>query len=115
MLPRRDRFRPFAVSGRRTIAAIMLAFSLYTALSLVLAARTVHGSQNGAVVLQVAARQRTLAERYAKEVLLARVGEPSAAAPVAHALKRSAAAMLDGGTAPSVAGDDDEARLAPLR
>jgi len=115
MLGQRNRFRPFEVSGRRTIAAIMLAFGLYTALSLVLAARTVHGSRNGAVVLEVAARQRTLTERYAKEVLIARTGEPSAAETVADALERSAAVMLNGGTAPSVPGDDDEARLAPVR
>jgi PAS domain S-box-containing protein len=116
MLWQRDRrFRPFAASGRRTIAAIMLAFSLYTVVSLFLATRTAHRSRNDAVVLQVAARQRTLAERYTKEVLLARTGSPSAAGPVAHALKRSAAALLDGGVAPAVDGDDDGAELAPLR
>jgi len=109
----RNRFRPFAATGRRTIAAIMLAFTLYTVLSLILSSRTVDGSQNGAVVLQVAARQRTLAERYAKEVLVARTGGESAAGPIGHALKQTVAAMLSGGTAPAVAGDDDEARLAP--
>src|ERR1700741_3906326 len=41
-------------------------------------------------------------------------GAPSAAGPIAYDLKRSAAALLDGGVAPGVAGDDDELRLAPL-
>jgi PAS domain S-box-containing protein len=110
-----DRFRPFALSGRRTVAAIMLVFTLYTGLSLVLSARTVDRSQSRAEVLEIAARQRTLAEHYGKEVLLAQAGAPSAAASVARDLKRSVDAMLEGGLAPGVAGDDDEARLSPLR
>jgi hypothetical protein len=54
MLRTHDRFRPFAVSGRRTVGAIMLAFTLYTGLSLVLSARTADRSQSPAQVLQIA-------------------------------------------------------------
>jgi PAS domain S-box-containing protein len=115
MLRTHDRFRPFAVSGRRTVGAIMLAFTLYTGLSLVLSARTADRSQSPAQVLQIAARQRTLAERYAKEVLLALAGAPSSAPSVAHDLDQSVEAMLDGGFAPGVAGDDDEAHIAALQ
>ena len=107
-------FRPFGTSGRRTIAAIMLAFALYTGLSLVLSARTATRSENKATILEVAARQRTLTERYTKEVLLAADGAPSAARPIARDLELSAAALLDGGTAPEVAGDDDGLDLKPL-
>ena len=114
MYARHTRFRPFGASGRWTIAAIMLAFTLYTGLSLVLSARTATRSENKARVIEIAARQRTLTERYAKEVLLGARGSPSAAMPIAHDLKQSAAALLNGGTAPAVAGDDDEAELAPL-
>jgi PAS domain S-box-containing protein len=110
----RTRFRPFGATGRRTIAAIMVAFTLYTGLSLVLAARTATRSEHKARVIEVAARQRTLTERYAKEVLLGLTGSPSAAVPIANDLKQSAAALLDGGTAPGVAGDDDEVELSPL-
>ena len=114
MYGRHARFRPFGASGRWTIAAIMLAFTLYTGLSLVLSARTATHSENKARVIEIAARQRTLTERYAKEVLLATAGSPSAAVPIASDLKQSAAVLLDGGTAPAVAGDDDDAELVPL-
>ena len=110
----RTRFRPFGVNGRRTIAAIMLAFTLYTGLSLVLAARTATRSEHKARVIEVAARQRTLTERYAKEVLLGLAGYPSAAIPIAQDLKQSGAALLNGGTAPGVDGDDDQVVVAPL-
>jgi PAS domain S-box-containing protein len=106
--------RPFASSGRRTVAAIMLVFTLYTGLSLLLSAGTATRSENKARVLVVAARQRTLTERYANEVLLARDGAPSDADVIAFTLTRSARSLLDGGTVPEVAGDDDGVRLGPL-
>jgi PAS domain S-box-containing protein len=111
----RTHFRPFSTNGRWTIAGIMLVFALYSGLSLLLSERTTTGSEHKASVLEVAARQRTLTERYAKEVLLSMAGAPSASRPIAHDLKQSAAALLDGGVAPDVPGDDDELRLAPLR
>ncbi len=114
MYARHKRFRPFGANGRWTIAAIMLAFTFYTGLSLVLSARTAARSDNKARVIEIAARQRTLTERYAKEVLLAAAGYSSAATPIASDLKQSAAVLLDGGTAPAVAGDDDDAELVPL-
>jgi PAS domain S-box-containing protein len=109
------RFRPFKANGRRTVGGIMLVFALYTGVSLLLSARTAQRSNDQAKVLQIAARQRTLTERYAKEVLLALAGAPSAATPIAHDLEASATALLDGGTAPVVAGDDDGLVLAPLK
>jgi PAS domain S-box-containing protein len=114
MRARPAHFRPFSVSGRWTVAAIMVVFATYSGLSLLLSENTTRASEHKAAVLEVAARQRTLTERYTKEVLLAMSGAPSAAAPVADDLERSAAALLDGGVAPAVAGDDDELRLAPL-
>ena len=89
----------------------MLVFVVYTGLTLFLSEDTTRGSDHKAVVLEVAARQRTLTERYTKEVLLALEGSPSAAGPIAHDLKRSAAVLLDGGVAPEVAGDGDEQRV----
>src|SRR5438128_1692533 len=68
-------------------------------------------SQHRASVLEVAARQRTLAERYVVEVLLARAGAQADPTYTAGLLVRSATALLDGGKAPSVNGDDDETTL----
>jgi len=114
MRARRGQFRPFTISGRRTIAAIMLVFAVYTGLTLLLSERTTAGSGHKAAVLEVAARQRTLTERYAKEVLLGLDGSPSDAGPIAHVLKRTAIVLLNGGVAPGVAGDDDSQRVEPL-
>ena len=108
-------FQPYSSRGKRVVGAIILVFTLYTCLSLGLSARSASGSQNRADVLRIADRQRTLAERYEKEVLLARAGAPSAVDPVAHALEASVAVLLDGGLAPALPGDDDAKRIDPIR
>jgi diguanylate cyclase (GGDEF)-like protein/PAS domain S-box-containing protein len=107
----RPDFRPFASRGRRTIAAILVTFTFFSALSVTLSIWATKGSQNRASVIEVAARQRTLAERYVKEILLARDGSRVDPRYSAAILRRSAAALLQGGIAPAVYGDDDEARL----
>ncbi|MDP9256251.1 MAG: methyl-accepting chemotaxis protein [Actinomycetota bacterium] len=63
-------------------------------------------------MVEVAGRQRTLAERYVQEVLLARAGQQANPAHTASLLAASASALLDGGLAPAVNGDDDETVLA---
>ena len=68
-------FTPFSSRGRRKIAAILVTFALFSALSVALSIRTTSRSQHRAAVLEVAARQRTLAERYVKEVLLVPAGD----------------------------------------
>jgi diguanylate cyclase (GGDEF)-like protein/PAS domain S-box-containing protein len=110
MRPKRA-FKPFASRGRSTIVAILMTFALFSALSVVLSVRATAGSQHRASVIQVAARQRTLAERYVQEVLLVRAGEQADPAYTAGVLRHSARALLDGGTAPEVNGDDDETKL----
>jgi diguanylate cyclase (GGDEF)-like protein/PAS domain S-box-containing protein len=110
-MPKRPEFRPFASRGRRAIAAILVTFAVFSALALTLSIWTTKGSQHRATVIEVAARQRTLAERYVKEVLLARTGAQVDPNNTASILARSANALLDGGTAPSVYGDDDETKL----
>ena len=114
MRARHAHFRPFTVSGHKTIAAIMLAFALYTALSLMLSSGTATRSTDQADVLQIAARQRTLTERYTADVLLGLAGLPSAAVPIAHDLEQSGAALLDGGVAPGVAGWYHDVRIPAL-
>src|SRR5439155_15478888 len=72
---------------------------------------TTKGSQHRAAVVEVAARQRTLAERYVKEILLARAGARVDPQQTASVMAASAGALLNGGTAPAVWGDDDETTL----
>jgi len=104
-------FRPFAARGRKTIAAILVTFALFTAVSLTLSISATKRSQHRAAVVEVAARQRTLAERYVEEVLLARAGAQADPTYTAGLLVQSATALLDGGKAPPVNGDDDETML----
>ncbi len=111
---RHQEFRPFGGSSRRTLVAILLVFSLFTGLGLLLSQDAATKSSHQAAVFQVAARQRTLTERYAKEVLLAKAGSPSAERAVAKALKQSAGALLHGGMAPALSGDDDGVHVAAL-
>ena len=105
--------RPFATRGRSTVGAILVMFAIVSAASVSLSIRATERSQHRAAVVQVAARQRTLAERYVQEVLLAREGDHADPKALASILHDSALALLDGGTAPAVNGDDDELTLSP--
>jgi len=104
----RRTFSPFAGSARRPIAAILATFALSSAVTVGLSIWATSRSEHRAAVLQIAARQRTLAERYVKEVLLVRSGVAADPAATATDLRESADALLDGGLAPAVNGDDDE-------
>jgi diguanylate cyclase (GGDEF)-like protein/PAS domain S-box-containing protein len=106
-------FQPFTVRNRRTVALILLMFALYSALSVALSIRATGRSRHRAVVVQVAARQRTLAERYVTDVLLARDGGASDPGKTALLLTESADVLINGGAAPSVDGDDDATDLPP--
>jgi predicted nucleotide-binding protein (sugar kinase/HSP70/actin superfamily) len=108
---RRHNFRPLETRGRRTVAAILITFALVSALSIALSLRATGRSKHQAAVVQVAARQRTLAERYVNEVLLASTGRRSDPAAIAQVLVKSAHVLLNGGVAPAVNGDDDEMAL----
>jgi len=105
-------FRPFAVGSRRPIAAVLLTFALFSTVSVAFSIRATNRSQNRAAMVEVAARQRTLVERYVQEVLLARAREDAAPAYTAALLEKSAAVLLRGGKVPAVHGDDDETELA---
>ena len=104
----RGAFRPLQPRGRRAIAAILIVFALFSVLTVALSTRASSHSQNQATVVNVAARQRTLAERYVNEVLLVRSGHVADPAHTAQLLAESATVLLDGGVAPEVEGDDDE-------
>jgi diguanylate cyclase (GGDEF)-like protein/PAS domain S-box-containing protein len=110
---RRRAFKPFAARGRATIVGVLLTFALSSAVSVGLSVRTTSRSQHQAAAIEVAARQRTLAERYVKEVLLVRAGAQADPATTAATLSTSARVLLDGGDVPAVDGDDDESTLSP--
>jgi diguanylate cyclase (GGDEF)-like protein/PAS domain S-box-containing protein len=114
-MPRAHAFDPFSGRGRRSVAAILCTFALSSALSVGLSIWSTSGSRHQAAVVQVAARQRTLAERYIEEVLIARQGDQADPAIIAEALRRSANVLLDGGVAPPIDGDDDATKLSRAR
>ena len=107
----RRAFSPFAGSGRRPIAAILATFALSSAIAVGLSIWATSRSQHRATVLEIAARQRTLSERYVKEVLLVHSGAPTDPGATAAVLRESAHALLDGGLAPAVNGDDDDTEI----
>lgn len=104
-------FRPFVSGGGRTIAAIIVTFALISALSVTLSILTTQRSRGRAAVVEVAGRQRTLVERYVQGVLLVQSGRKADPATLAGLLSASAHALLEGGLAPAVPGDDDAATL----
>jgi diguanylate cyclase (GGDEF)-like protein/PAS domain S-box-containing protein len=104
-------FRPFTTRGRHSVVAILLTFALFSGASVTFSIWTTTRSQHRAAVVEVAARQRTLAERYVKEVLLRRAGAQADPTYIGQLLAESARALLDGGVAPAVPGDDDETKL----
>src|SRR3954470_16233484 len=110
---RRAPFTPFSGRSRGTIAAILLTFALSSAVTVVLTIGATSRAQHRATVIEVAARQRTLAERYVRDILLVRQGAKADPAADAAILRSSGDALLRGGPAPAVEGDDDEAQLPP--
>jgi diguanylate cyclase (GGDEF)-like protein/PAS domain S-box-containing protein len=108
-------FRPFAPRARLTIVAIVLTLALVSTGSAALSIWSIAHSRNQATVLEIAARQRTLAERYVEEVLLVRSGNVADPHHTGVLLAASAHVLLDGGVAPAVEGDDDDATIGPTR
>lgn len=110
---RHGTFQPFKSRGRRVLLAILCTFVLSSTLSVGLSIWSTSRSQHKAAVVEVAGRQRTLAERYVLQILLVKGRRRADPFVLARDLKASAAALLDGGTAPAVFGDDDAVSLEP--
>jgi diguanylate cyclase (GGDEF)-like protein/PAS domain S-box-containing protein len=104
-------FRPFAPKARATVISIVVIFAVVSSAGAGLSIWSTSRSTNRAAVVEVAARQRTLAERYVEELLLVHGGNTADPAHIGSLLAQSARALLDGGTAPSVEGDDDETTI----
>jgi diguanylate cyclase (GGDEF)-like protein/PAS domain S-box-containing protein len=114
-MARRRAFVPFGGRGRHAIGAILVTFALSSTVTVTLSIWAISRAQHRAATFEIAARQRTLAERYLSELLLVRSGVKADPAYTADVLRESADVLLDGGTAPAVNGDDDEAELSPAR
>ena len=110
-LPRRSAFQPFAARGRSIVAAIIVMFALFSAVSVALSIRETSRSHHRATVVEVAGRQRTLVERYVREAMLVHGGARANPALTARLLRSSADKLIDGGLAPEVNGDDDATNL----
>jgi diguanylate cyclase (GGDEF)-like protein/PAS domain S-box-containing protein len=100
--------RPFHTRGRWLLAAIPLTFLVTAAVGIVVTLTLSARARDRAAVVQVAARQRTLAERYLNELLLAKAGQQADPQTIGADLNESAHALLEGGTVPAVNGDDDD-------
>jgi diguanylate cyclase (GGDEF)-like protein/PAS domain S-box-containing protein len=107
------RFRPFAPRARVTIVGIVVTFVFVSTASAALSIWSTGKSKNQATVLEIAARQRTLAERYVQELLLVQNGSAADPRHTGAILAASARVLIDGGVAPAVEGDDDEATIGP--
>ena len=83
-------------------------FAVFSALSVGLSIRETSRSRHRAIVVEIAGRQRTLAERYVRETILAKAGAQADPATTGSLLHASADSLIDGGLAPAVNGDDDE-------
>ncbi len=93
------------------MVAILFTFALCSAVSVSISIWATTRVKHQATIVQIAARQRSLAERYVGEVLLAKRGVAVDSAKTAELMRASADALLNGGAAPSVDGFDDETTL----
>ncbi len=105
------RLRPFESRSRWIVLAILATFFAVAAISVTLTLSATGRARDRAAIVEVAARQRTLAERYFNEVLLVQSDRPADPSTTATALGESARALLNGGEAPPVNGDDDGATV----
>jgi diguanylate cyclase (GGDEF)-like protein/PAS domain S-box-containing protein len=78
------------------------------------ATATAH-ERDTALIVNVASRQRALAERYIKDVLLKVEGLPADPAEDADTLAHTAAALLNGGEVQAVRGADEVVHISPYR
>ncbi len=102
------RFSPMTRRGRPAIAAILVTFALSSALTVALSISAISRARHHAAVVRIAARQQTLALRYVGDVVLAQAGARADPVGDGQVMAASARALLNGGEAPEVSGNDDE-------
>ena len=77
-------------------------------------AHALGGQRGAALEINVMARQRALAERYIKDVLLVTHGYQADPSEDARSLLLNADALLNGGEVPAVQGADESVRIPPV-
>ena len=92
---------------------ILAAYLIVVAVMVTFNARAVANQRGAALIVNVAARQRALAERYVKDVVLDAHGIPADPADDASQLTNTAAALLNGGNVLPVQGADGSIRIPP--
>jgi PAS domain S-box-containing protein len=101
------------LGSERRLPWIVVAYLLVTGTILGYDASASAHQRNAALVVNVAARQRALAERFTKDVLLRVNGIQSDPQQDAETLLNTATALLTGGTVEAVQGADREVRIPP--
>ena len=103
----------FATHNRRLLGLLVVLFVVLFAFSVTLSVRATNESKGQTRVAEVASRQRTLIERYVGDIALRRAGGRTDVEGIGQALQLSADALVNGGLAPAIPGDDDEVDLPP--
>lgn len=88
------------ITLRRKLIIVAVLFTMVLGGLIAFNAAVLNAQKDLGTVGSLAARQRTLTQRYMKDVLLAGMGQPSEHEATARLLKESAAVLLDGGQLP---------------
>jgi diguanylate cyclase (GGDEF)-like protein/PAS domain S-box-containing protein len=104
---------PGATSRDRRVVVILGVYLLVVAAIVLSTSTSIADEKGAAVVVNVASRQRALAERYVKDVLLVSHGLAADPADDAAQLVSNADALLRGGVVTAVRGVDEEVDIAP--
>jgi diguanylate cyclase (GGDEF)-like protein/PAS domain S-box-containing protein len=101
---RNETIKPFVVENRHTIAVAWVVLALFGVANITVSFWATRRPQHGTPLIEVAARQAVLADRYAESVLLVRTGSRADPATIEVLLERNAQVLLAGGTAAGVDG-----------
>jgi PAS domain S-box-containing protein len=116
--PRRATSRrlPIMAGGRRSrrLSAVVGLFLLLITGIVGYNARATGQERDQSLVVNVASRQRALAERYMKDVVLKVEGVPADPTDDANILRHTADALIHGGTVLAVQGADQTIRIPPV-
>ena len=101
------------LGSERRLAWIVGVYLLVIATILGYNASATAREHDAALIVNIAARQRAIAERYTKDVLLRLDGEAADPGQDARMLQHNAVALLRGGTVEAVQGADGRVRIPP--
>ena len=104
---------PGPEGANRRVSAILLVYLLVVATIVAYTSTSIAHERGSALVVNIASRQRALAERYVKDVMLVANGFPADPTEDADQLRANAEALLRGGEVVAVRGVDSEIHIAP--